>query len=131
MFLFLPFADLVVIAREFHTIPFRTRPLKPSASMVLRLKPRESRTLPGLPRAEKKRTTRHHNSKKTPREKSRGVFLCPKFRGENQSLAACITACLAMKPETAYTRPKALDRMSYTGTWLQSFRALTSITGMA
>jgi hypothetical protein len=42
----------VVIAKEFYPIPFRTRPSKPSASMVLRLKPRESRTLPGLPRAE-------------------------------------------------------------------------------
>src|SRR3569832_713054 len=50
--LFLPFADLEVIAKEFYPIPFRTRPSKPSASMVLRLKPRESRTLPGLPRAE-------------------------------------------------------------------------------
>src|SRR5882672_3798889 len=49
---FLPFADLVVIAKEFYPIPFRTRPSKPSASMVLRLKPRESRTSPGLPRAE-------------------------------------------------------------------------------
>src|SRR6201991_4985428 len=49
---FLPFADLVVIAKEFYPIPFRTRPSKPSASMVLRLKPRESRALPGLPRTE-------------------------------------------------------------------------------
>src|SRR6185312_14079567 len=49
---FQSFADLVVIAKEFYPIPFRTRPSKPSASMVLRLKPRESRTLPGLPRAE-------------------------------------------------------------------------------
>jgi hypothetical protein len=44
------FADLVVLAEEFHPIPFRTRPLKPPAPMVLRLKPRESRSLPGLPR---------------------------------------------------------------------------------
>ena len=42
------FADLVVLAEEFHPIPFRTRPLKPPAPMVLRLKPRESRSLPVL-----------------------------------------------------------------------------------
>src|SRR3954464_10825692 len=71
---FLPFADLVVIAKEFYPIPFRTRPSKPSASMVLRLKPRESRTLPGLPRTEKQET-RQHNSRK-PRTLARtGLFL--------------------------------------------------------
>jgi hypothetical protein len=53
---FQSFADLVVIAKEFYPIPFRTRPSKPSASMVLRLKPRESRTLPGLPRTERHRS---------------------------------------------------------------------------
>src|ERR1700742_4456229 len=40
------------MAKEFYPIPFRTPPSKPSASMVLRPKPRESRTLPGLPRTE-------------------------------------------------------------------------------
>ncbi len=40
--------DLVVIARGPHPIPFRTRPLSPSAPMVLRLKARESRSSPGL-----------------------------------------------------------------------------------
>ena len=45
------FADLVVLAEEFHPIPFRTRPLKPPAPMVLRPKPRESRSLPGLLKA--------------------------------------------------------------------------------
>ena len=44
------FAGLVVLAGEFHPIPFRTRPLKPPAPMVLRPKPRESRSLPVLPR---------------------------------------------------------------------------------
>src|ERR1051325_10670425 len=44
------FAGLVVLAGEFHPIPFRTRPLKPPAPMVLRLKPRESRSLPVQPR---------------------------------------------------------------------------------
>src|SRR5580704_5309308 len=70
----LSFADLVVIAKEFYPIPFRTRPSKPSASMVLRLKPRESRTLPGLPRAEIQET-RQHNSKKPPCAKAPGGFL--------------------------------------------------------
>jgi hypothetical protein len=38
----------VVLARGLNPIPFRTRPLNPSAPMVLRLKTRESRSLPGL-----------------------------------------------------------------------------------
>src|SRR5882724_9556839 len=67
----LSFADLVVIAKEFYPIPFRTRPSKPSASMVLRLKPRESRTLPGLPRAEIQET-RQHNSENPGHESDRG-----------------------------------------------------------
>lgn len=81
---FLPFADLVVIAKEFYPIPFRTRPSKPSASMVLRLKPRESRTLPGLPRAEKKQDP-PTQFKKAPREKSRGAFV---FSGPQESRIA-------------------------------------------
>lgn len=48
------FADLVVLAGEFHPIPFRTRPLKPPAPMVLRPKPRESRSLPGQQRTRKR-----------------------------------------------------------------------------
>ena len=38
----------VVIARGPHPIPFRTRSLSLSAPMVLCLKARESRSLPGL-----------------------------------------------------------------------------------
>src|ERR1700740_3295655 len=80
---FLPFADLVVIAKEFYPIPFRTRPSKPSASMVLRLKPRESRTLPGLPRTEvrclaryrARGRTRQHSFQKPPVTKVTGGFL--------------------------------------------------------
>ena len=79
----LSFADLVVIAKEFYPIPFRTRPSKPSASMVLRLKPRESRTLPGLPRAEINplcasahgERTRQHNSESPGHESDRGFCL--------------------------------------------------------
>ena len=43
--------DLVVIARGTHPIPSRTRPLSPSAPIVLCLKAWESRTLPGLSNA--------------------------------------------------------------------------------
>ena len=43
------FAGLVAFARSPHPIPFRTRPLNSSAPMVLWLKPRESRSPPGLP----------------------------------------------------------------------------------
>ena len=42
------FVDLVVLAERLHTIPFRTRTLRAPAPMVLCLKARESRTLPGL-----------------------------------------------------------------------------------
>ena len=71
---FLPFADLVVIAKEFYPIPFRTRPSKPSASMVLRLKPRESRTLPGLPRTEIREPA--NTIQKSPRARKRpGAFV--------------------------------------------------------
>jgi hypothetical protein len=42
-------AGLVALARGSNPIPFRTRPLNPSAPMVLRLKAWESRSLPGLP----------------------------------------------------------------------------------
>ena len=38
---------LVIIARGKYPIPFRTRKSSPSAPMVLCLKARESRTLPG------------------------------------------------------------------------------------
>src|SRR5260370_35884588 len=46
------FAGLVVIAGEFHPIPFRTRPLKPPAPMVLRVNTRASRSPPGLQRTD-------------------------------------------------------------------------------
>ena len=68
------FADLVVLAEEFHPIPFRTRPLKPPAPMVLRLKPRESRSLPVLPRTVFGRL--HENEK--PSRDERGGFLFQK-----------------------------------------------------
>jgi hypothetical protein len=42
----------VVIARSLYPIPFRTRPSKSSAPMVLSLKAWKSRTLPGLPRTD-------------------------------------------------------------------------------
>jgi hypothetical protein len=48
------FAGLVAMARGLNPIPFRTRPLNPSAPMVLRLKTRESRSLPGLQSTEPK-----------------------------------------------------------------------------
>ena len=43
------FDDLVIIAKVSHPIPFRTRSLNPLALMVLRLKARESKSLPDLP----------------------------------------------------------------------------------
>src|ERR1700704_4903241 len=50
---FIPsFAGLVVVAGSLNPIPSRTRPLNFPAPMVVRLKTRESRSLPGLPRTE-------------------------------------------------------------------------------
>ena len=46
------FAGPVAIARRPNPIPSRTRSLNASAPMVLRLKTRESRSLPGLPRTD-------------------------------------------------------------------------------
>src|SRR3954462_9593434 len=46
------FADLVVLAGGLNPFPYRTRPLNPSAPMVLSLKAWKSRSLPGLPRTE-------------------------------------------------------------------------------
>ena len=74
------FADLVVLAEEFHPIPFRTRPLKPPAPMVLRLKTRESRSLPGLPRTFAPKISSQDDSALThtespAREISRGFLL--------------------------------------------------------
>ncbi len=42
--------DLVAMPEVPHPIPFRTRSLSPPEPMVLRLKARESRSPPGLPR---------------------------------------------------------------------------------
>ncbi len=42
------FIDLVAFAGFLHPFPFRTRPLNALAPMVLHLKMRESRSLPGL-----------------------------------------------------------------------------------
>src|ERR1700750_2637433 len=64
------FAGLVILAGEFYPIPFRTRPSKPPAPMVLRLKTRESRSLPVLPRTD----ARLHKHRK-PRERNlAGLF---------------------------------------------------------
>src|SRR5579872_376958 len=44
------FVDLVALPEGPHPIPFRTRSLSLPGPMVLRLKARESRSPPGLPR---------------------------------------------------------------------------------
>src|SRR5882757_5686036 len=74
---FLPFADLVVIAKESYPIPFRTRPSKPSAPMVLRLKPRESRSLPGLQRTKNNLAVTMNS--KSPAVERRGAFCLPTY----------------------------------------------------
>ena len=80
------FADLVVLAEEFHPIPFRTRQLKPPAPMVLRRKTRESRSLPGLLRtfAQKKIPERDPalTNQRKPRERNLAGLLL--FGAENR-----------------------------------------------
>ncbi len=86
------FAGLVVLAEEFYPIPFRTRPSKPPAPMVLRLKPRESRSLPVLLRTDAVRTRERKyknafTTKKALREKSRRAF-CFRHDSAGRSLHA-------------------------------------------
>ena len=85
------FAGLVVIAGEFHPIPFRTRPLKPPAPMVLRVNTRESRSPPGLQRTDHQTILilrsvgiarvskdRHHITTKSP-VLTRGAFCLTRY----------------------------------------------------
>ena len=65
------FAGLVAFARGPHPIPFRTRPLNPSAPMVLWLKPRESRSPPGLPKTSYPSLCKHQHER--PRASQRGA----------------------------------------------------------
>ena len=60
------FAGLVALARSLNPIPSRTRPLNSSAPMVLCLKTRESRSLPGLPRTTSILHNLKHKHHKTP-----------------------------------------------------------------
>ena len=72
---FLRFAGLVVMARSLNPIPFRTRPLNSSAPMVLCLKTRESRSLPGLQNAERsEQTSLHKHTKPRKAVMLRGAF---------------------------------------------------------
>src|SRR5215472_5141339 len=79
------FADLVVLAGEFHPIPFRTRPLKPPAPMVLRPKPRESRSLPVLPRTASSENPPSQVTKSPAIERSRGFFVFRRCDGMDAS----------------------------------------------
>ena len=65
------------MARSLNPIPFRTRPLNSSAPMVLCLKTRESRSLPGLQSTENLRkilSTMKHKQKPRRAPKAGGVF---------------------------------------------------------
>src|SRR5262249_30970634 len=68
------FAGLVVLAGSLNPIPSRTRPLNFPAPMVVRLKTRESRSLPGLPRTEF--PLHDIDCKKPPRIPPRRLFCC-------------------------------------------------------
>src|ERR1700722_16485664 len=68
------FAGLVVLAGSLNPIPSRTRPLNFPAPMVVRLKTRESRSLPGLPRTEF--PLHHVDCQKAAAERSAVAFSC-------------------------------------------------------
>src|SRR5882762_671266 len=70
------FAGLVVLAGSLNPIPSRTRPLNFPAPMVVRLKTRESRSLPGLPRTEFLLHDIEHENR---RGSFRGGFFMPGF----------------------------------------------------
>ena len=75
---FLSFAGLVAIAWSLNPIPSRTRPLNSTAPMVLRLKTRESRSLPGLQRTGNREKPSSRYTHKNPRcPKSTGGFCVP------------------------------------------------------
>ena len=65
----------MVLAGEFHPIPFRTRPLKPPAPMVLRVNTWESRSPPGQPRTDQNYKSRPHNVPKASCIFARGFFV--------------------------------------------------------
>jgi hypothetical protein len=67
------FADLVVLARGLNPFPYRTRPLNPSAPMVLSLKAWKSRSLPGLPRTD---FSLHDDRYENPPRETAAGFLC-------------------------------------------------------
>eukprot|EP01023_Acetabularia_acetabulum_P033536 TRINITY_DN313_c0_g1_i8.p1 TRINITY_DN313_c0_g1~~TRINITY_DN313_c0_g1_i8.p1 ORF type:complete len:154 (+),score=3.92 TRINITY_DN313_c0_g1_i8:394-855(+) len=65
-FTLLAFADPVVMAGVPHPIPSRTRPLSPLALMVLRLKARESKSLPGQDRKSTRLNSSHITRSRMP-----------------------------------------------------------------
>jgi hypothetical protein len=109
---FLCFAGLVVMARSLNPIPFRTRPLNSSAPMVLCLKTRESRSLPGLQSTENKplrdtnllSTMSKHTHKTPPRESRRGFA----FVVEGEERRESTQTPQARSPVTAGRSPKLL-----------------------
>src|ERR1700712_1709272 len=83
--------DLVAMPEGPHPIPFRTRSLSLPGPMVLRLKSRESRSSPGLPRSTSVKTL-HYKPPKTVRPTRLAVFLLwccgveqPRSRCESRS----------------------------------------------
>ena len=107
-FFALRFAGLVAIARSLNPIPFRTRPLNSSAPMVLRLKTRESRSLPGLPSTV---LSSPMKLKKPPRIMVRGGFLrCPRSRAPQ--LARFCSQARSIRLRKWAARPRTLSRTS-------------------
>ena len=84
-------AGLVVVAGGLNPIPFRTRPLNPPAPMVLCLKTRESRSLPGLPSTERKKLTRSFSSTKH-------IAIGPFRQGRSQARLTTSGLCAVRTP---------------------------------
>src|SRR5690348_16386480 len=82
-------AGLVVIARSLYPIPFRTRPSKSSAPMVLGLKAWKSRTPPGLPRTEQTNPLYDNRHSKSPAGFPRGFLFASRHYRRNVSRTRC------------------------------------------
>ncbi len=99
-------AGLVVLAGGLNPIPFRTRPLNPPAPMVLHLKMRESRSLPGLQSTVKIRSNSFVIERQTrPNTSSRTLLLT---HSPTTAVRAFVSACVV----TAHMRPFCWSRLA-------------------
>ena len=98
----------MVLAGEFYPIPFRTRPSKLPAPMVLRPKPRESRSLPVLPRTDVRNPACTYSEDPVNRS-VHGVFVCRTQRVRHARKGG-ETSCIDLQDLRRFPRSKAIAR---------------------